>query len=1105
MRAGRKIAVVGGGVAGMVSAWLLSRKHTVTLFEKNAYVGGHTNTVTLEDGPDAGLAVDTGFIVCNDRTYPNFHRFLGQLGVSVRNADMSFGYYDEVSGLQYAGTSFNGLFAQRRRLVEPRFLGMLTELSRFHRAGARALADGSAEGRSLGTWLENEGFRGWVLEHYIVPMGAAIWSAPFEKILSFPAQTYLRFFSNHGLLTLTEMPQWQTVIGGSHSYVKTFLQRFQGSVVKGTPIRGVRRTPEGVSLALPDGSRQTFDAVVLAGHADESLKLLEDPSDDEKRLLGPWRYQANRTVLHWDTSLLPPRRAAWASWNYLRKKGSDGKENVTVSYHMNRLMGLQAQRDYCVTLNLDDRIDAKKVVKVIDYTHPEYSAEAVATQTELPKLNGQRNSYFAGSYFRYGFHEDAVLSATLVGQAFGEQPVSPETLVREASDALRVDPASSGHGIYVGRVMHQRRGPQDHRFEYPLFYMALDLDTLAAKSRELRPLFGYNQAAVLSLWDKDYLKGEGSLREKVNAFLREKGLLEQVSRVTLLTVPRYFGYVFNPVSFYYAFRADGSLAAALAEVNNTFGEKHLYLLDEPKPGPEGSQARYTVPKDFHVSPFYDRSGDYDFHFGPLGEKLDVRINILRDGQPVFVSRLWGTRKKLSGRELLTTLAAYPLSAALAMPRILWQAAQLRFRKRLPVYTKPYADSKMTLIPEAAGPWRGFQRDLVFRYFKQLRKGALTLTLPDRSVHRFGGVEAGTQAFITVGNWAFFRRIVASGDIGFGESFQEGEWTTPDLVAVIQVLGDNLEHADDTRLSFAGLGRALNRWRHLGRANTLLGSKQNIEAHYDLSNAMYERFLDPSMMYSCALFEDLEKADAEDLQAAQKRKLHSLLKPLNLKPGQQLLEIGSGWGAMAILAAKEYGVKVTSLTLSKEQLKEAKTRAKAAGLDSRITFEIRDYRQIEGQFDAIVSCEMLEAVGHENYGAYFKALDRALKPGGRASIQVITLPDQCYHAYRQGVDWIQKHIFPGAVCPSLEALSAAWTRHSRLGLVSHRDIGLHYAPTLRRWRKAFLEQGPAIRELGFDDKFLRTWEYYFAYCEAGFSRRLLGNLQLVLARSGESLS
>ena len=667
-------------------------------------------------------------------------------------------------------------------------------------------------------------------------------------------------------------------------------------------------------------------------------------------------------------------------------------------------------------------------------------------------------------------------------------------------------PLAPFNAIFTGQVMHQRRGPQDHSFQYPLFYLAVDLQDLPALSRRLGLLFGYNRRGLLSLWDKDYLKGEGGLRERLDVFLEAKGLKKQVARVTLLTVPRYFGYVFNPVSFYYCFRADGSLAAAVAEVNNTFGERHVYLLDEPLPVQGNFQARYTVPKDFHVSPFYDRSGDYDFHFAPLGEQLDIRLNILRGGKAVFFSRLWGSRQDLDAGQLLKTLAVYPFSAALTLPRILWQAFKLRFQKRLPVYTKPYAESAMTILPERPSFWQAWQRDRVFDFFRRLKKGSLTLTLPDRSMHRFGGQLPGVDASLTVGNWTFFRRIIGSGDIGFGESYQEGEWHSQDLVAVVQVLGDNLAQADDRGISLARLGRAFNRWRHSANANTILGSKRNIRAHYDLSNDMYKLFLDPSMMYSSAVFKDLGRADEESLEAAQARKIRNLLDPLNLQPGQHLLEIGSGWGALAITAARDYGVRVTSLTLSQEQLKEAQARAQAAGLAHLIQFEIRDYRHITGVYDAIVSCEMLEAVGHENYGAYFKALDQALKPGGRASIQVITLPDHRYENYRQGVDWIQKHIFPGAICPSLAALSQAWSGHSRLGLDGLRDVGLHYAPTLRRWRQAFLAQAPEIKALGagFDDKFIRTWDYYFAYCEAGFSRRLLGDLQLVLARAGEGL-
>jgi len=657
------------------------------------------------------------------------------------------------------------------------------------------------------------------------------------------------------------------------------------------------------------------------------------------------------------------------------------------------------------------------------------------------------------------------------------------------------------NSIYAGQVMHQRLGPRDHFFQYPVWYLALDLDTLPELSRVSR-LFGYNRRALLSLWDKDYLSGPGSLRQRVDSQLAAKGL--KAERVVLVTVPRFMGYVFNPVSFYYAYGQQGQMVAALAEVNNTFGEKHLYLLDAPVLTPQGFEARYSVPKDFHVSPFNDRRCDYDFKFSALAETLDIRIDIVRDGAVAFRTRLWGKARLLDDGQLLKLLAAKPFNALLTYPRILLQAAKLYYKKRLPVYTKPYADSAMTLRTQQAGFFDRFKRDLVFDYFKKLKKGRMTLTLPDRSVHEFGGALPGPMAAMTVGNWNFFSRALFSGDIGLGESYQEGEWSSADLTQVLRFFGANLDVADDRQsLALAALGRAVNRVKHLLRANTLTGSRRNIEAHYDLSNDLYAKFLDKTWMYSCPLYQDLSAAATEDLSEAQRRKIDVLLQPLNLKPGQELLEIGSGWGELAITAVKKYGVRVTSLTLSQEQLKLARLRAVEAGVADSIDFVIRDYRNETGKYDAVVSCEMLEAVGHEHLPAYFTAVDRALKPGGRASVQVITLPEHRYEAYRLGTDWIQKHIFPGAICPSLAAMTAAMAQGSRLTPIRVQDIGLHYAPTLRRWREAFLGQADAIRTLGFDDKFIRTWDYYFSYCEAGFAGRLLGDLQMVLERSGDA--
>ncbi len=668
---------------------------------------------------------------------------------------------------------------------------------------------------------------------------------------------------------------------------------------------------------------------------------------------------------------------------------------------------------------------------------------------------------------------------------------------------MSVPPPGPEGFVLVGRMMHERLEGAKHRFEYPAFALVLDLDRLAARRRRFS-LLGVNRWAPLSIWDRDYLDGKGGLRQKVDRHLAARGLA--AARVLLVTVPRVFGRVFNPVSFYYCTDAQGGLVAALAEVNNTFHERHLYVLDRPREAkaPGTGTVEYRVPKDFHVSPFFDRQGDYAFSFSPPGpERLDIRVDLLRGDTVAFRSRLWGRTVPLQERALAGALLRRPFSAALAYPRILAQAARLAWGKRLSVHTKPYAASSQTLIPEPAGVWRGAQRDLVLRFFHRLRRGRLTLTLPDRSRQVFGGLEAGPEAEMTVGNWTFFRRLLGSGDIGLGESYQEGEWTSPDLTAVLRVFGANLDHADERRHPFLGaVGRLRNRLRHLRHANTPTGSRRNIAAHYDLSNDLYALFLDETWTYSCALFEDPTAAGEEDLASAQRRKMRALLEPLGLKPGQSLLEIGSGWGSLAISAARDYGVRVRSITLSREQLVLAQRRAEEAGVADRVRFELLDYRRVEGTYDAIVSCEMLEAVGHEHLGGYFAALDRTLKPGGRASVQVISMPDHRYGPYRLGVDWIQKHIFPGAVCPSLAALTAAMGRSSRLMVTSLRDIGPHYAATLRLWREAFLRRAQDARALGFDEKFLRTWDYYFSYCEAGFAGRLLGDLQLVLERSGE---
>ena len=416
---GLNIAVIGGGVAGLTAALLLRERHRVTLFEKNDYIGGHTNTVAITDGPDAGTPVDTGFIVLNNKTYPLFNRLLKRLDCPIRDSDMSFGYSDERTGLQYAGTGIGGLFAQRRNLFSPGHWQFLRGIARFCRTARADLAAGRLAGLTVGQYLDAQGVSARVREAYILPMAGAIWSSSLRDIAGFPAEMMVRFWENHGLLSLEDRPQWQTVVGGSQAYVRKALTLLAGAYRVNAGVESVTRRPSGVLVQPRGHAAQEFDAVVLAAHADESLRMLADPSPDEQRLLGAWRYLSNHTVLHSDDALMPPNRRAWASWNYRRHAGLDAATPVTLTYHMNRLQGLQTARAYFVSLNSPRPPRPDTVVREIHYTHPLFTFDALRAQDQLPRLNGGNRTFFCGSYFGYGFHEDAVRSGAAVAQQFG--------------------------------------------------------------------------------------------------------------------------------------------------------------------------------------------------------------------------------------------------------------------------------------------------------------------------------------------------------------------------------------------------------------------------------------------------------------------------------------------------------------------------------------------------------------------------------------------------------------------------------------------------------------------------------------------------------------
>ncbi|WP_448874322.1 NAD(P)/FAD-dependent oxidoreductase [Desulfobulbus propionicus] len=405
---GLQIAVIGAGVAGLVAAHRLQTHHRVTLFEQAERLGGHTHTVVIADGPDAGTAVDTGFIVFNEATYPQFMAFLDEMGVASRETEMSFGLYCRQTDFIYAGNTLNGLFAQRANLLRPQFYRFLLEIGRFCRQASVDLDRGDDLG-TLEDYIRRHRYMPFMVDNYLKPMAAAIWSTPAGQVTAFPALPFLRFFRNHGLLSLHNRPRWRTVCGGSHSYVKAFVDRFTGTIRLNSPIARVRRTGEGVLVEFADGQHQRFDRVVIATHADQALRLLAEPTAEETRLLGAWRYEANSTVLHTDLSVLPPMPRAWACWNFRREAGPE--QGVYVTYSMNLLQGLSTRNHYLVTLNRPEGYDQRRVVATMVYHHPTYTTASIASQPGLTSLNGVRNTWFCGSYFGWGFHEDAVRSS----------------------------------------------------------------------------------------------------------------------------------------------------------------------------------------------------------------------------------------------------------------------------------------------------------------------------------------------------------------------------------------------------------------------------------------------------------------------------------------------------------------------------------------------------------------------------------------------------------------------------------------------------------------------------------------------------------------------
>ena len=412
----RRIAIVGGGISGLLAASELRRAgHEITVFEAADYAGGHTNTIDVETRSGT-IGVDTGFIVLNDRNYPNFERVLSELGVPTQPASMSFGVSDSRGDFEWAARGPRGIFARPAHLVDPRFIRMLADLVRFNRE-ARRLLDDDGSGPSLREFLAVGGYSEYFIERLIVPQAAAVWSADPQQMWSFPASFLARFFDNHGVLQLRNRPRWRTVRGGSRRYVEALIAPFADRIRLSAPVRRIERKADGGVLIALEGAEERFDEVVVATHSDQALAMLAAPTELEQRLLGAIPYARNEAVLHTDTAIMPKRRAAWASWNYHLVDRAGGSSTLT--YDMNRLQSLETDEQYLVTLNRTEAIDPDKIIKVIDYAHPVYTTEGLAAQARWSEISGTDRVHYCGAYWRWGFHEDGAWSALRVSEMLG--------------------------------------------------------------------------------------------------------------------------------------------------------------------------------------------------------------------------------------------------------------------------------------------------------------------------------------------------------------------------------------------------------------------------------------------------------------------------------------------------------------------------------------------------------------------------------------------------------------------------------------------------------------------------------------------------------------
>jgi predicted NAD/FAD-binding protein/DUF1365 family protein len=657
------VAVVGSGVAGLVAAHVVSRTAHVTLFEADARLGGHADTHLVPTAAGE-LAIDTGFIVHNERTYPVLLRLFAELGVETQPSEMSMSVRDDVTGLEYAGAlGPRGLFPSRRNLARPAYLRMLVEIPRFHRRARALLASttGADDDQTLRDFLASGRFSAYFQRHFMEPLVAAVWSTDPDLALDYPARYLFSFLQHHGMLGVFGSPQWRTVTGGSREYVARVAAGLP-DVRLGTKVTSVLETADGVEVTDGNGEVTTYDAVVIATHPDQALAMLAEPTDLQRELLTALPYSSNTAQLHTDTSLLPAEPHARASWNFQRPR--DGAGQVTVTYDLTRLQRLDTETHYLVTLGGTDLVDPATDIETMEYAHPLYTPASVAAQRRLPEIDTDRIA-FAGAYHGWGFHEDGARSGLAAAERLGFTwpGTAPDADVRpEPGPSRRVD--GTEPRLFEATVRHTRRQPFRHAFDYRTHTWLVDLDHLPAPRR------------TRSFEARDHLGSpDRTIRENLDAFLATEGVDLEGGRVLMLANARAFGYCFNPISVFWCHDRSGDLACTVLEVHNTYGDRHAYLVRTDEHG------KARTDKAMYVSPFHDVSGRYDISAPEPTDTVAVAITLRHQSGPAFTASLTGYA--VAGRPPLRATA----SALVGSVRIRIQGIRLWLR-RLPVRPRP---------------------------------------------------------------------------------------------------------------------------------------------------------------------------------------------------------------------------------------------------------------------------------------------------------------------------------------------------------------------------------------------------------------------------------